>query len=96
MNEELNSYVATLIDETQMVMDEFQTPVMAFTSTVLEKIEDLLDCKDITVEHCKIMDKAGKASIIRQLEVIILIWILLLQNIEHANIYMKMSNSSNL
>ena len=60
MNEELNSYVATLIDETQMVMDEFQTPVMAFTSTVLEKIEDLLDCKDITVEHCKIMDKAGK------------------------------------
>lgn len=37
MNEELNSYVATLIDETQMVMDEFQTPVMAFTSTVLEK-----------------------------------------------------------
>ena len=62
MNEELNSYVATLIDETQMVMDEFQTPVMAFTSTVLNKIEDLLDCKDITVEHCKIMDKAGKIS----------------------------------
>ena len=62
MNEELNSYVATQIDETQMVMYEFQTPVMAFTSTVLNKIEDLLDCKDITVEHCKIMDKAGKIS----------------------------------
>lgn len=60
MNEELNGYAATLVDETQMVMDEFQTPVMAFTSTILDKIEDLLDCKDITVEHCKIMDKAGK------------------------------------
>ena len=62
MEDELNGYAATLVDETQMVMDEFQTPVMAFTSTILDKIEDLLDCKDITVEHCKIMDKAGKIS----------------------------------
>lgn len=60
MNEELNSYIDSLIEDTQMVMDEFQTPEMAFTATVLEKIEDLLDCKDITIEHCKITDRSGK------------------------------------
>ena len=57
MNEQLNSYVGTLIEDTMMVMDEYQTPVMAFTATVLDKIEDLLDCKDITKEHCRLTKK---------------------------------------
>ena len=59
MNEELYSFVATLIEDTQMMMDEYQTPVMAFTATVLDKIEDLLDCKDITKEHCRLTKKNG-------------------------------------
>lgn len=54
MNEELNSFVATLIEDAQMMMDEYQTPEMAFTATVLEKIEELLDCADIVKEYCKI------------------------------------------
>ena len=52
MNEHLNSYVYSLIEDTMMVMDEYQTSVMAFTATVLDKIEDLLDCKEIVKEHC--------------------------------------------
>lgn len=59
MNEQLNSYVYSLIEDTMMVMDEYQTPVMAFTATVLDKIEDLLDCKDITKEHCRLTKKNG-------------------------------------
>lgn len=59
MNEELNSYVASLIEDTQMMMDEYQTPEMAFTAAVLEKIEELLDCKDIIKEHCKITKSNG-------------------------------------
>lgn len=59
MNEELNSYVASLIEDTQMMMDEYQSPEMAFTSTILEKIEDLLDCKDIIKEHCIITKTNG-------------------------------------
>ena len=42
-----------------MVMDEYQTPVMAFTATVLDKIEDLLDCKEIVKEHCIVTKKNG-------------------------------------
>ena len=60
MNEELNSYVTTLIEDTHLKMDEFSTPEMAFTAAVLEKIEDLLDCKEIAIEHCKITNTAGK------------------------------------
>lgn len=59
MNEELNSFVATLIEDTQMMMDEYQTPEMAFTAAVLEKIEDLLDCKDIVKEHCVLTKRNG-------------------------------------
>lgn len=59
MNEELNNYVASLIEDTQMAMDEFQTPEMAFTATVLEKIEELLDCKDIVIEHCRLTKTNG-------------------------------------
>lgn len=59
MNEELNSFVATLIEDTQMMMDEYQTPEMAFTATVLDKIEELLDCDDIVKEHCKITKVNG-------------------------------------
>lgn len=62
MTEELNSYVASLIEDTQMVMDEFQTPEMAFTKTILEKIEDLLDCNDITIEHCKLQNRIGNIT----------------------------------
>lgn len=61
MNEELNSFVATLIEDTQMMMDEYQTPEMAFTATVLDKIEELLDCDDIVKEHCKITKVNGDA-----------------------------------
>ncbi|MDD7107483.1 MAG: hypothetical protein PUI10_02880, partial [Prevotellaceae bacterium] len=59
MNEELYSFVATLIEDTQMMMDEYQTPEMAFTATVLEKIEDLLDCADVVKEHCKLTKVNG-------------------------------------
>ena len=59
MNEQLNSYAATLIEDSHMMMDEYQTPVMAFTATVIEKIEDLLDCKEITIEHCKLTKSNG-------------------------------------
>ena len=59
MNEQLNSFVYSLIEDTMMVMDEYQTPVMAFTATVLDKIEDLLDCKEIVKEHCRVTKKNG-------------------------------------
>lgn len=59
MNEELNSYIASLVEDTQMVMEEFQTPEMAFTSTVLDQIEDLLDCTDIVKEHCLLTKSNG-------------------------------------
>lgn len=62
MNEELNSYVASLIEDTQMMMDEYQTPEMAFTATVLEKIEELLDCAEIIREHCKITKVNGDTT----------------------------------
>ena len=62
MNEELYNYIDTLREDTMMAMDEYQTPEMAFTSTVLEKIEDLLDCKEITKEHCVITKSDGSVT----------------------------------
>lgn len=62
MNEELNSFVTSLFEETMLAMDEYQTPEMAFTATVLDKIEELLDCKDIVKEHCKIIMSNGNVS----------------------------------
>lgn len=62
MTEELNSFAASLIEDTQMEMDVYQTPEMAFTATVLDKIEDLLDCKEITKEHCRLSNKAGNIT----------------------------------
>lgn len=60
MNEELKNYLVSLMSDTQMMMDEYQIPEMAFTSTVLDKIEELLDCKEITKEYCRIVQKDGK------------------------------------
>lgn len=54
MQEELRNFVDILIEDTMMLMDEFPTPEMAFTATVLDKIEELLDCKDIVKEYCRI------------------------------------------
>lgn len=46
MNEELQSFVASLLEDTQFKMDEYQTPEMAFTAVALDKIVELLDCTD--------------------------------------------------
>ena len=62
MNEDLYNYIDTLREDAMMAMDEYQTPEMAFTSTVLEKIEDLLDCKEITKEHCVITKSDGSVT----------------------------------
>lgn len=59
MNEELTNYVATLLEDTHLRMDEYETPEMAFTATVLDKIVDLLDCTDPVIEHCKITKSNG-------------------------------------
>ncbi len=59
MNEELTSYVASLIEEAQLNVEEYKTPEMAFTATVLDQIEELLDCKEIIKEHCVITKKNG-------------------------------------
>jgi len=59
MNEELASYVASLLEDTQLKMDEYKTPEMAFTATILEKIEDLLDCSSPVIEHCKLTKSNG-------------------------------------
>ena len=59
MNEELSSYVISLLEETQLKMDEYHIPEMAFTATVLDKIEDLLDCTDPVIEHCRLTNAKG-------------------------------------
>lgn len=59
MKDELNGFVASLIEDTQLLMDEYQTPEMAFTATVLDRIEDLLDCTDIIKEHCSVTKVNG-------------------------------------
>ena len=46
MNDELMSFVASLLEDTQFMMDEYQTPEMAFTAVALDKIVELLDCTD--------------------------------------------------
>lgn len=60
MNEELKNYLVSLMADTQMMMDEYQTLEMAFTATVLEKIEEFLDCEEIIKDHCRIIQKDGK------------------------------------
>ena len=62
MTEELINFAASLVEDTQMAMDLHSTPVMAFTEAILEKIEDLLDCKDIVKEHCRLLNKAGNVT----------------------------------
>lgn len=62
MNEELSSFLSTLLEDTQLRMDEFRTPDMAFTATVLDKIEDLLDCTDPVIEHCKLTNVRGDVT----------------------------------
>ena len=59
MNEELMSFVASLLENTQLKMDEYQTPEMAFTSVALDKIAELLDCNDPVIEHCKLTKTNG-------------------------------------
>ena len=59
MNEELMSFVASLLEDTQLKMDEYQTPEMAFTSVALDKIVELLDCNDPVIEHCKLTKANG-------------------------------------
>jgi len=59
MNEELSSYAASLLEDTQFRMDEFETPEMAFTAVVLDKIVDLIDCDDPVIEHCRITKSNG-------------------------------------
>lgn len=60
MNDELNSYLSSLIEETHLCMDEFHTPEMAFTATILNKITDLLDCEEPILEHCRLQTTDGK------------------------------------
>ena len=60
MNEELNSFVVSLLEDTQFKMDEYHTPEMAFTAVALDKIVELLDCTDPIIEHWH-NDNAHKA-----------------------------------
>lgn len=62
MNEELTSYAITLMEDTHLNMDEYSTPEVAFTATVLEKISELLDCTDPTIGHCIITSKKGSVD----------------------------------
>lgn len=62
MTEELTNYAVSLLEDTHLKMDEYHNPEMAFTATVLEKIEDLLDCKDIIIEHCRLTTAAENVS----------------------------------
>lgn len=59
MNEELTGFVASLLEDTQLRMDEYNTAEMAFTATVLDKIVDLLDCTDPVIEHCRLTKSNG-------------------------------------
>lgn len=59
MTEELNSYVLSLNEDTQKVMDVWQTPTMAFTATILDKIGDMIDCNEPVLEHCRLTNAAG-------------------------------------
>ena len=59
MKEELTSFALSLLEETQMLMDEYRTPEMAFTAAVLDDIVELLDCTDPVIEHCKLTKANG-------------------------------------
>ena len=59
MNEELMSFVLSLLEDTQFKMDEYQTPEMAFTAVALDKIVELLDCTDPVIEHCRLTKSNG-------------------------------------
>ena len=62
MNEELLSFVISLLEETQFKMDEYQAPEMAFTAVALDKIVELLDCTDPVIEHCKLTKLNGDTT----------------------------------
>ena len=62
MNEELMSFVVSLLEDTQFKMDEYQTPEMAFTAVALDKIVELLDCTDPVIEHCKLTKSNGDTT----------------------------------
>lgn len=59
MKDELMSFVASLLEDTQFKMDEYQTPEMAFTAVALDKIVELLDCTDPVIEHCRLTKANG-------------------------------------
>lgn len=62
MEGELKDFALDLIEETQMAMDECPTLEIAFTTTVLKEIDELIDCTELTIEHCKLTDKGGKTE----------------------------------
>lgn len=62
MDEELLSFVTSLLEDTQFKMDEYQTPEMAFTAVALEKIVELLDCTDPIIEHCILTKTNGDVT----------------------------------
>ena len=62
MNEELLSFVISLLEDTQFKMDEYQTPEMAFTAVSIDKIVELLGCTDPVIEHCKLTKSNGDTT----------------------------------
>lgn len=59
MTEELNSFVMSLNEDVQLAMDTWQTPAMAFTATILDRIGDMIDYKEPILEHCRLTNAAG-------------------------------------
>lgn len=62
MNEELNEFLASLFEETHISLSEYSTPEMAFTASVLDRIEELLDCQEIEKEHCRLTKVNGDTT----------------------------------
>lgn len=60
MEEKLNEYAITLLEDTQILMDEYQDPELAFTASVLDKIGDLIDCTEPVLSHCRILSMDNK------------------------------------
>lgn len=60
MNEDLNAYGVSLLEETQLAMEPNKTPEEIFTANILEQISPLIDCDQPVIDHCVIKDAAGK------------------------------------
>lgn len=59
MQEELKFCANQLIEDTLIAMEEYHTPEMAFTASVLDKIEDRFNCDEIIKEHCRLTKSNG-------------------------------------